>query len=201
MLRKSKAGSKAPAARPMSAPQDEVALVSRVAGGDVAAFEALFRRYAPRLTRFLERTTRRPHLIDEILNDTMLVVWRKAHTFNRSSLVSTWIIGIASRRRLKALERLEDDAAVVELDEVASPAECGPEGQLLRQDLRRRLSHALDSLSAEQRRVVELTYFEGRTYREIAAITGCPVDTVKTRMFHARRRLKVLLSDRRREAA
>jgi len=180
---------------------DEVALVHRVAGRDHAAFEALYREYYPRLKRFVDRVAREPQLVEEIVDDTMFVVWRKAHTFNRSSKVSTWIIGIASRRRLKALERLGDDAAVVELDEVASPAECGPEGQLLRQDLRRRLSHALDSLSAEQRRVVELTYFEGRTYREIAAITGCPVDTVKTRMFHARRRLKVLLSDHRREAA
>jgi len=64
-----------------------------------------------------------------------------------------------------------------------------------------RLSQALRSLSPEQRAVIELTYYEGYTYREIAAIVGCPIDTVKTRMFYARRRLKSLLADRGKEAA
>jgi RNA polymerase sigma factor (sigma-70 family) len=200
MLRKQDTASEAPPGRPTSALPDEVALIGQVARGDMAAFETLFRRYYPRLTRFLERTTRRPHLIDEILNDTMLVVWRKADTFNRSSKVSTWILGIAWRRRLKALER-SDDAIAFDPDEIATTAESGPEGQLLRQEMRTRLSRALSSLSAEQRTVIELTHYEGLTYREIAAITGCPIDTVKTRMFHARRRLKALLAERGKEAA
>ena len=87
---------------------DEIALIGQVAGGDMTAFETLFRRYYPRLRRFLERMTRRPQLVDEILNDTMLVVWRKADTFNLRSKLSTWIIGIALRRSLKALERVDD---------------------------------------------------------------------------------------------
>ena len=63
------------------------------------------------------------------------------------------------------------------------------------------LRRALMSLSQEHRAVIELTYYEGCTYREIATIVGCPIDTVKTRMFHARRRLKALLADRGEEAA
>jgi RNA polymerase sigma factor (sigma-70 family) len=200
MLRKQDTETEAHPGRLTSAPPDEVALVGQVARGDTAAFETLFRRYYPRLTRFLERNMRRPQLIDEILNDTMLVVWRKAGTFNRRSKVSTWIIGIAWRKRLKALGRT-DDAVAFDPDEVATPAESGPEGQLLRQELRTRLNHALCSLSAEHRAVIELTYYEGLTYREIAAITDCPIDTVKTRMFHARRRLKALLAERGKEAA
>jgi len=176
------------------------ALIGQVAGGDTTAFETLFRRYYPRLRRFLERTTRRPQLVDEILNDTMLVVWRKAHTFNLRSKLSTWIIGIALRRSLKAFEHV-DDAIDFDPDTVASPAESGPEGNLQRQELRTRLNQALMSLSPEQRTVIELTYYEGCTYREIAAIVGCPIDTVKTRMFYARRRLKSLLPDRGEEAA
>ena len=138
-----------------------------------------------------------PHLIDEIVNDTMLIVWRKAGTFNGCSKVSTWILGIASRRRMKALERIENGSAAVDVAEIASPAEAGPEGQRMRQEVLRRCSAALDALPAEQRQVVILTYFEGRSYPEIARIVGCPVNTVKTRMFHARRRLRSLLSDRR----
>jgi RNA polymerase sigma factor (sigma-70 family) len=181
-------------------PQDEVALVSQIVRGDVTAFETLFRRYYPRLRRFLEQMTRRPQLVDEILNDTMLVVWRKAATFNQRSKVSTWIIGIALRRSLKAIERF-DEPIDFDPDAAAIPVESGPEGYLLRQETRARLSAALGSLSVEHRTVVELTYFEGYTYRDIAAIVGCPVDTVKTRMFHARRRLKALLEAHGEEAA
>jgi RNA polymerase sigma-70 factor (ECF subfamily) len=200
MKRRPDTGSETRARAFKPAPRDEVALIGQVARGDTVAFEALFRRYAPRLTRFLARTTRRPHLIDEILNDTMMVVWRKAGTFDRTSKVSTWIVGIALRRRLKALERA-DDAIGSDPDEIPTAAESGPESQLLRQELQARLSRALRSLSPEHRMVVELTYFEGCTYREIAAIAGCPVDTVKTRMFHARRRLKQLLADAGERAA
>jgi RNA polymerase sigma-70 factor (ECF subfamily) len=181
-------------------PQDEAALVRQVVRGDVTAFEVLFRRYYPRLRRFLEQMTRRPQLVDEILNDTMLVVWRKAATFNQRSKVSTWIIGIALRRSLKAIERF-DEPIDFDPDAATTPAESGPEEQLLRLETRARLSNALRSLSTEQRTVVELTYFEGCTYREIAAIVGCPVDTVKTRMFHARRSVTALLESRGEEAA
>lgn len=180
---------------------DEIALIGQVAGGDTAAFETLFHRYCPRLRRFLERLARRhPQLVDEILNDTMLIVWRRAHTFNLRSKLSTWIIGIARRRSLKALAHA-DDAIDFDPDAAAAPAESGPEHQMQRRQVRARLSRALLSLSPEHRAVVELTYYEGYTYREIAAIVGCPIDTVKTRMFHARRRLKSLLADREEEAA
>jgi len=179
---------------------DEIALIGQVAGGDMPAFETLFRRYYPRLRRFIEQKTQRPQLVDEVLNDTMLVVWRKACTYNLRSKLSTWIIGIALRRSLKALERV-DDAIEFDVDAAASPPDPGPEAQLLRRELRTELSRALMSLSPEHRAVIELTYYEGCSYREIAAIVGCPVDTVKTRMFHARRRLKALLTERGQEAA
>ena len=183
-----------------AADPDEAALVARVAGGDVAAFEKLFRRYHPRLRRFVERTTRSPHLVDEVVNDTMLVVWRKAEKFNLRSKVSTWIIGIALRRGLKAQARGEQ-ASGLDPDDLTIAAEGEPEGQLLRKELSSRLSRAIGSLSAEQRCVVELAFYEGYSYREIAGIVDCPVDTVKTRMFHARHRLKALLADRSEEAA
>lgn len=178
----------------------EVALVAQVAQGDQAAFETLFHRYYPRLKRFLESMARQPHLVEEIVNDTMFVVWRKAKTFNLRSKVSTWIIGIALRRGLKALRR-RDDAVGADPDEAAIPMECGPEGQLQRQELRSQLGRALRLLSTEQRAVIELSFYQGYSYREIATRVDCPVDTVKTRMFYARRRLKALLTERGEEAA
>lgn len=174
---------------------EEIALIGRVAGKDDAAFETLYRGYYPRLRRFLERVTRRPHLVDEILNDTMLVVWRKASCYNLHSKVSTWIFGIAFRRALKAMKRF-DEPVDFDPDESVDPGNSGPEGALLQHELRTLLGHALNSLSADHRAVIELTYFEGFSCAEIAEVMCCPVNTVKTRMFHARRRLKMLLADR-----
>ena len=174
---------------------DEVALIERVAGGDTRAFETLYRHYFPRLVRFIERMTRRPELVEEILNDTMFVVSTSAHKYNRSSKVSTWIFAIAYRKSLKALRDVDipvesDESA----DAVADPME--PRDEVVQAQLRRVLSEAVDALSANHRAVIELTYFHEIGYREIAQIMGCPVETVKTRMFHARRRLKTLLPER-----
>jgi RNA polymerase sigma-70 factor (ECF subfamily) len=168
----------------------ETQLVARVAAGDMAAFEALYRLYHPRLTRFLARITRRRGLVDELVNDTMLVVWHQGARFNGSSLVSTWIFAIAYRKALKALSQL--DEAVEDDGDTRPSAEPGPEQSLGREQLRARLAAALRTLSPEQRAVVALAYFHGAGCREIAQIVDCPVDTVKTRLFHARRRVRAL---------
>jgi RNA polymerase sigma-70 factor (ECF subfamily) len=176
--------------------EQDGALVGRVANGDMIAFEALYRGFYPRLRRFLERMTRRPHLVDEIVNDTMLVVWRKAATYDFTSTVSTWIFAIAFRKALKAL-KATDDPIDADVDLCPQPDGDGPDAILLSRETRAVLLAALGSLSAEQRAVVELTYFHGCGYREIATIMECPVDTVKTRMFHARRKLRgILAADR-----
>jgi len=173
----------------------EAGLVARVAGRELDAFEALYRIYHPRLARFLERVTRRPGVVEEVLNDTMLVVWNRAATYNGNSKVSTWIFAIAYRKALKALHRLDDSVPDDDVAMCESP-EPGPEEQLGRRELHAVLVRAMDALSPEHRAVVDLTYFHGIGYREIAHIVDCPIDTVKTRMFHARRRLKTLLAGR-----
>jgi RNA polymerase sigma-70 factor (ECF subfamily) len=186
-----------PTGRGGTANAAEAALLERIALGDLRAFETLYRAYFPRLTRFLERMTRRPDLVEEILNDTMLVVSGGAHKYNRTSKVSTWIFAIAYRKALKALRDTHDFVDTdVDLAELAGADEREPKDELLQQQLRRVLSEAVEALSANHRAVIELTYFQEMGYREIADIMGCPVETVKTRMFHARRRLKALLPDR-----
>src|SRR5437764_3673216 len=103
MLRSNSSGAKARAGRRTAL--DEASPIEQASGGDMAAFETLWRSYYPRLKRFVEQTTRRRQLVEEIVNDTMLVVRRKANTFGRRSQVSAWIISIALRKSLKALER------------------------------------------------------------------------------------------------
>jgi RNA polymerase sigma factor (sigma-70 family) len=90
---------------PQRIAMDDVDLIGLVAMEDMRAFEALYRAYAPRLRRFLRGMLRQQALVDEVLDDTMLVAWRKAHTFDATSQVSTWLFAIAYRQALKALRR------------------------------------------------------------------------------------------------
>jgi len=173
---------------------DEAALLERIAAAEIAAFEALYRLYYPRLMRFLLGVTRRAALADEVLDDTMLVVWRKAHTFDATSKVSTWLFAIAYRQALKALRRI-DWSLPDPIDEPAAPRDAEPDRELAHAQLRERLDAVLEQLSPEHRAVIDLTYFHGYSCKEIADVVGCPVATVKTRMFYARRHMKALLGE------
>ena len=117
----------------------------------------------------------------------MFVVWTDAKKFRGKSAVSSWIFGIAYRKALTALRREGRYEAPLRRDVETADPHGSPRADL-------ELIHAgLAGLSPDHRQVIELTYFCGYSYEEIAAIADCPVNTVKTRMFHARRRLKVLL--------
>ncbi len=174
------------------AEQVERRLLEQVVARQLAAFEKLYAGYHPRLTRFLDRLTRRPSLVEEVLNDTMFVVWTRPQGYNGQCKVSTWIFAIAYRKAMKALQQI--DEPVDDVDRDLRPSDLpGPEEQLDQHQASDLLRRAIHALSPEHRAVVELTYFHGADYREIALIVDCPVATVKTRMFHARRRLKALL--------
>jgi RNA polymerase sigma-70 factor (ECF subfamily) len=189
MFGKRSAADNASAAGSAGQPLDEARLLEKIAQKDLKAFEALYRAYHPRLTRFLNVVLRRPHLVEEVLNDTMLVVWKQPERFNGRSRVSTWIFAIAYRTALKALRRR--DEPVEDKDAELRPSgEAGPEQQLGQRQLQQTLLSAINELSADHRAVVDLTYFHEVGYREIAELMDCPVDTVKTRMFHARRHLR-----------
>ncbi len=183
------------AAGASAAEREEARLIGQIAQRRLAAFDALYRSYHPRLLRFLDRMTRRRDLAEEVLNDTLFVVWNRADSYNGHSKVSTWIFAIAYRKALKALQRLDDPVADDDADARASPLPT-PEQQLDRQQSRNALRRAIDGLSFDHRAVVELTYFHGADCREIAHIVDCPLATVKTRMFHARRHLKAALGGR-----
>jgi RNA polymerase sigma factor (sigma-70 family) len=178
-----------------SGARDEARLIERIAAKELRAFEDLYRIYHPRLTRFLVNILHRPHLAEEALNDTMLVVWKRPDSYNGSCKVSTWIFAIAYRTALKAMSRqdapLEDKYAGLRPSDDADP-----EQELGQRQVQEILLGAMEQLSADHRAVLDLTYFHDVGYREIAEIMDCPVGTVKTRMFHARRHLKDMLAGR-----
>ena len=171
----------------------DVRLIDRIVQHDRRAFEELYRVYHPRLSRFLFNILRRAHLAEEVLNDALLVVWRSAERYNGRSKVSTWIFAIAYRQAMKALSRCDDP--VEDRNAEARPSgEAGPEQQLGRRQAQNELLRAIGELSPDHRAVIDLTYFHEIGYREIAELMDCPEDTVKTRMFHARRRLRSKLA-------
>jgi RNA polymerase sigma-70 factor, ECF subfamily len=168
----------------------EVQLIARIGEGDRKAFEELYNLYHRRMARFLTRLTRRYDLAEEVINDTFWVVWRKAKTFRGESQPSTWILGIAyrkARNAFRASARLSEQNLEAQLEPLTTDSPAS------REELRDWLSQALEQLPVEQRLAVELCYELGHSCEEIAAIMSCPVNTVKTRLFHARAKLQKLL--------
>ncbi|MDB5963388.1 MAG: polymerase subunit sigma [Massilia sp.] len=174
--------------------EGEARLLGHIVAGDRRAFEAFYRAYFPRLTRFLHRMTRSATLIEEIVNDTLLAVWRKAATFDGTSKVSTWVFAIAYRRACKSLQAV-DEPVDAGIDEREGDQAEQPQWQLERLRLTQAVDVALATLPLAQRTAFQLTFYHDMSYTEIADIMDCPVNTIKTRMFHARKRLAVLLED------
>jgi RNA polymerase sigma-70 factor, ECF subfamily len=165
------------------------ALLLAIAAGDRRALEELYLSFHRRLARFLSRFTPRYENVEEIINDTFLVVWQSAKDFRNASQVSTWIIGIAYRTALKSFRRQKNHAGARSLDDY-------PEQTVdptLDAEVHDWLNHGLSRLPMEQRLTLELAYHMGHSLEEIAAITDCPVGTVKARMFHAREKLRQYL--------
>lgn len=154
------------------------------------ALTELYDRYRHSLGSFVRRKVYQDKLVDEIYNDVMLTVWQKAGKFRGESKVSTWIFGIAyricmsqSRKEMKHTQNMNE----VEFDEM--PAKQAEEES----DINEQLHIATSQLGDKHRQVIELTYFHGHSLIEIAEIMDCPVNTVKTRLFHARKSLKSTL--------
>ena len=170
--------------------EQDARLLRRIERREMAAFECLYRRYHGKLSRFVASTLGRTDLADEIINDVMYIVWEKVASYDRKCKPSTWIFGIAYNKARKyfrcgsqpQIENLGD----FDVDTETTDRHHNWLERLEREDL---CASILASLSPEHRAVIELTYFYGMHYREIGQIMGCPENTVKTRMFHARRHM------------
>ena len=177
-------------------PLDERRLLTRIAEGDRGEFEKLYRAYYPRLFGYLFRLIRDAGAVEETLNDVMLAVWRQAGQFRGDSRVSTWIFGIAYRQAMRSVRRTKSQPLLVEPEDHLLPVDSrDAETETLESELRLTLNAALEQLTPEHRAVVELTYYYGYSYADIGRIVGCPENTVKTRMFHARRKLRSLVPE------
>ncbi len=169
-------------------------LILRICSADEVALETLYKRYYPRLFRFVFRVTRHLDQIEEIINDVMYVVWTRASSFQPEARASTWIFGIAYKKCLKSMSgRLPGEH--LELEDAIDLIPGVQDSGLQNLELEDWVSVAFGKLPADQRTVLELTYHQGLHYGEIAQIMDCPENTVKTRMFNARKKLKSLFPD------
>ncbi|KXJ41384.1 MAG: hypothetical protein AXA67_05870 [Methylothermaceae bacteria B42] len=172
--------------------QIESQWLKAISRGDRQAFEAFYQAYFPRLLRFSHRITGQLNGLEEIVNDVMLVIWQKADTYDDTCRPSTWVFGIAYNKCRHALRREKRQSLNVALEDTESEL-FDRQNMIGDHETSEWLNAAFAILSPDQRTVLELTYFYGMSYQEIARIMKCPENTVKTRMFHARKKLQKIL--------
>ncbi len=170
-------------------------LIARIAGQDQRAVEALFARYQVRVFRFIIRRVRSEAIAEELTNEVFLEVWRNAARFEGRSTVSSWMLGIAHNKAISSLRKrteaeLDDEAAGAVADDADTPdvvAQKLDKGQLIRA--------CMERLSDEHREVLDLVYYQELSISEIAEVVGIPENTVKTRVFYARKKLSEFLKE------
>jgi RNA polymerase sigma-70 factor (ECF subfamily) len=175
------------------APSDEM-LIRQIAAGDKGAVRTLFARHQIKVYRFVLRIVGDAGLAEDVLSETFIDAWQRASRYEGRSSVSTWLLGIARHRALTAARRRPteplDDAAAQNVVDPGSD----PETRLGQKDRSALIRRALIALSREHATIIDLTYYQEKSIREVAEILGIPENTVKTRMFYARRRLAALVA-------
>lgn len=172
----------------MQATSDET-LIARIAGGDRLAMQVLYARHHVRVYRFTLRLVRNESTAEDLISEVFLDVWKQAARFEGRSAVTTWLLAIARFKALSALRRKPEE----ELDEetagaIEDPSD-NPETTLEKKDKSAALRNCLTALSPEHREIIDLVYYHEKSVEEVAQIVGIPENTVKTRMFYARKKL------------
>jgi RNA polymerase sigma-70 factor (ECF subfamily) len=177
--------------------QDDVWLVRRVADGDRDALAALYQRHGRVVMAQLTLAVGEPALSEEILQDTMLAVWRGASSFRGDSAVRSWIIAIARRQARDRLRRQPMRAAsdVADLSGLPAP-EAGPEEVVIERAEAKVIADAVGQLGRLHREVLGLAFGAGLTLAETAAVLEVPVGTVKSRLSAARAALARALAEK-----
>jgi RNA polymerase sigma-70 factor (ECF subfamily) len=185
----------APAVRELGLARDrsDEVLVRAIAGGDRSAMQALYGRHHVRVYRFVLRLTNNVSLAEDLVSEVFFDVWRQGASFEGRSQVSTWILAIARNKALSALRRRQDEQLD---DEVANSVEDPADNAQTRIEIQDRdaiIRRCLSQLSRDHREVIDLVYYHEKSVDEVAEIIQVPRNTVKTRMFYARKCLGKLL--------
>jgi RNA polymerase sigma-70 factor, ECF subfamily len=187
----------APLSRPSPAKvtSDET-LIASIAKGDKDAVRVLYARYNVRVFRFLLRVVGNEATAEDLVNEVFVDIWRNASRFKARSRVSTWILAIARYKALASLRRrsydwLDDETC----ERIEDPAD-DPEVAVQKIERSCLLQECLKQLSVAHREVIDLIYYHEQSIDEVSQIIGVPESTVKTRVFHARKRIAELMAER-----
>ena len=176
----------------MQTTSDE-ALIERIASGDKLAMQVLFARHHVRVFRFVLRLLRDEMAAEDVISEVFLDVWRQASRFEGRSAVSTWLIAIARFKALSMLRKRREEGLDEETMEAIEEPSDNPGLAVEKLDKGEKLRQCLAALTREHREVIDLVYYHEKSVEEVAEIVGIPENTVKTRMFYARKRLSELL--------
>jgi RNA polymerase sigma-70 factor (ECF subfamily) len=171
---------------------DEV-LIGRIAQGDRLAMQVLYGRHHVRVFRFGLRLVRDEQIAEDLISEVFLDVWRQASKFEGRSAVTTWLLAITRFKALSALRRRKDAELEDEAANAIEDSSDDPEVSLTKKDTGAALRKCLSALSAEHREIIDLVYYHEKSVEEVAKIVEIPENTVKTRLFYARRKLAELL--------
>jgi RNA polymerase sigma-70 factor, ECF subfamily len=163
-------------------------LIRAIAAGDEAAFGEIHSRYSRRIESFTLKITGRRDLAEEVAHETLTAVWLSAPRFRSASKASSWIFGIARIISVKALRKAGTAMFIATESQLEAFHDPWSKAEACEW-----LDAALALLPDEQRVALDLRYRLGHSCRQIADSLGCPINTVKTRMFHGRRKLRRLL--------
>ena len=169
------------------------ALIARIVEGDASAMKVLYVRHNARVYRFALRFVGNREAAEEVTGEVFLDVWRKPENYGGRSQVSTWLLSVTRNKAMRARRRRSTERLDDNISGTIADASDDPETAVDKNQMRSILFNCLSKLSAAHREVVDLVYYHQRTIDEVAAITGVERNTVKTRMFYARKRLAEML--------
>jgi RNA polymerase sigma-70 factor (ECF subfamily) len=172
---------------------DEV-LVSQIAQRDKPALQALYSRHQVRVYRFALRFLNDEAAAEDIVSEVFIDVWRQADRFEGRSQVTTWLLAIARNKALSALRRRSAEELDEEIAEFIEDPSDSPEAAMQKKQRTSVLQDCLTQLSPAHREIVDLVYYHEKTVEEVAEIIDVPTNTVKTRMFYARKRIAELMA-------
>jgi len=172
----------------------DVALLRSISAGDKHAMQTLFARHNVRVFRFLLRFVTDRSAADDLVSEVFLDVWRQAGRFKGRSQVTTWLLAIARYKALSALRRRSTEELNEDVAAAIEDPQDNPEVTIQNRQTPEILLDCLKKLSQAHREVIDLVYYHQKSIDEVAEITGIPPNTVKTRMFYARKRIAELMS-------
>jgi RNA polymerase sigma-70 factor, ECF subfamily len=171
-------------------------LVGLIGKGDKHAMQVLFGRHNVRVFRFLMRFVDGEATAQDLASEVFIEVWRNAGQFEARSQASTWLLSIARNKALSTLRRRSTDELDEDVIEFIEDPSDDPEVAMQKTERSEILRDCLKLLSPAHREIIDLVYYHARTIEDVAEIIGVPPNTVKTRMFYARKRIGELLAAR-----